>query len=302
MSRKVIVIGDSVLWGQGLTEPQKIHKCVAAALNIPSADIVSTAHSGAIIGAKNSTTKKSLYGEVPTSYPTIFQQCSSVANKYPDVALVLLNGGINDIDFRFIINPFTDQEDLSDAIEMYCYHDLKLLIERVAQIFSDLQTRIVLTGYYPILSKESNVDLIPQFMAVHGLSLPSLLPLPKFLIFDRMVANCQRFWKESNQWFTRAVREVNETLGGVPRILFSQVLFQDENAALGPNPWLWGIQPDLTAEDPMRDVRHDACNLYEPDLIQRQVCFRASAGHPNILGAKHFAQSILNVWRLATKM
>jgi len=73
------------------------------------------------------------------------------------------------------------------------------------------------------------------------------------------------------------------------------MLFTATNAALASNPWLFGIHADLTVspEDPMAAERHQACDLFETDIFQREGCYRASAGHPNQRGAEAYADAIL---------
>jgi len=61
------------------------------------------AHSGAVIGVDSGAPAGSCDGEVPTAFPTILQQCEAAPDT--SVNLVILNGGINDIDIRYILNP-----------------------------------------------------------------------------------------------------------------------------------------------------------------------------------------------------
>src|SRR5471030_2541492 len=84
---ELVVIGTSVLWGQGLREDQKIHTRIKRMLEAsdkkrpdPRPIHVSfLAHSGATIGFKqdkteDTTIKARVFGEVPTHYPTLLQQ------------------------------------------------------------------------------------------------------------------------------------------------------------------------------------------------------------------------------------
>jgi hypothetical protein len=43
----------------------------------------------------------------------------------------------------------------------------------------------------------------------------------------------------------------------------------------------------------MKDARRPLCDAAETDLLKRFICHRASAGHPNVLGAQQFTQAIL---------
>ena len=74
---KVVVLGDSVMWGQGLFEQDKIHTLVAAELGQSGLIVhsIMKAHSGAVIGEPDvKTGKPPIDGEVPVGEPTVFEQ------------------------------------------------------------------------------------------------------------------------------------------------------------------------------------------------------------------------------------
>jgi hypothetical protein len=171
---------------------------------------------------------------------------------------------------------------------------MKTLLTAVLGKFSSPRTQIVLTSYYPILSDQSEVTLIPRLLLLHGVTIPPFLaPLDK-LAAGRPVANCLQFWTESNLLFQQAVDELNAN-EATPRLLLAKVPFEERNAVFAPEPWLWGVNDDFSAQDPVHGSRHASCNLFEKDLIQRETCYRASAGHPNIVGAQEFANAICAV-------
>ena len=60
-----------------------------------------------------------------------------------------------------------------------------------------------------------------------------------------------------------------------------------------PQAWLFGINADLSPEDPMAAARRASCNACLDDFLRREQCYRASAGHPNLTGAQKFADAIL---------
>jgi lysophospholipase L1-like esterase len=291
---EIVVLGDSVTWGQGLLDGEKMHNLVAQSLGVGIPNVTRLAHSGAVIGVGLTKVVPEVDGEVPVSYPTIVQQCQGFSGDVQGVDLVIVNGGINDIDFHVIINPLTDSHDLHDLIVQYCYEDMKTLLGAVLEKFSNARTQIVLTSYYPILSNQSAVKLIPGLLLLHGVTIPPFLAPLKELADGRPVANCLQFWTESNVLFQQAVDELNAS-EAVPRLFFAKVPFDERNAVFAPEPWLWGVNDDFSAEDLVRDNRHASCNLFEKDLIQRETCYRASAGHPNLVGAQQFADSICAV-------
>lgn len=294
---RMVVLGDSVTWGQGLETPEKFHSLVKVALTgtdcTQSCTLV--AHSGATIGAGVTTTHDTIDGEVPTSYPTIVQQCAAFTDSPETVDLVILNGGINDIDFRTIVNPFTDTADLRDMINQYCFVDIKMLLERVVSKFTKSAAKIVVTSYFPMISDQSHPPLIDAFLAMLGVSLPPFVNILDGLVLNKIIAHCSLFYNESNRLFQKAIRQVNRSPEGADRARFAQPPFTAANAALAPHAWLWGVNPDLSPQDPVKDARHAACNLFETDFIQRETCYRASVGHPNLIGASKYAEAILGV-------
>jgi len=294
---RMVVMGDSVTWGQGLETAEKFHSLVKLALTGTDCSQACTqlAHSGATIGAGVETTEAAVDGEVPTSYPTIMQQCAAFTDSREGVDLVLINGGINDVDFRTIVNPFTDTSDLLDMIKQYCFVDMKALLESVVSKFTKPSARIVLTSYFPILSDQSHPPLLEPFLATIGVSLPPFVNVLDGLVWDKIIAHCALFYDESNRLFNKAIRQVNRSPEGANRVVFAQPPFTAANAALAPDAWLWGVNLDFSAQDPVRVARHAACDLFETDFLQRETCYRASVGHPNLIGAQRFAEAILAV-------
>src|SRR5690348_5986491 len=91
---KIVVLGDSVTWGQGLLDDEKMHNLVAEGLGVGIPDVTLLAHSGAVIGVGLNTAVPGVNGEVPVSYPTIVQQCQGFSDDIQGVDLVIVNGGI----------------------------------------------------------------------------------------------------------------------------------------------------------------------------------------------------------------
>jgi len=61
---------------------------------------------------------------------------------------------------------------------------------------------------------------------------------------------------------------------------------------------LWGISldDDLSPQDQVGAARRPLCDNAHPDpsqMLERQLCYRASAGHPNVEGAVQFSKQIL---------
>jgi hypothetical protein len=206
------------------------------------------------------------------------------------VNLVILNGGINDIDIRYILNPFTEQGDLKDTTRRFCGKDMSALLAAVLARFP--AARVVVTSYYPILSPASRVDLFDDFMTTIGLPVSPLTDLiDDNIVYERIVSNCELFSAESTKALQGAVDAANARTPG--RVALAAPLFTDDNAALAPGAWLFGINDDLSPQDPVAAARHGSCDKCTDDLFRREQCYRASCGHPNVAGAQQFAAAIL---------
>lgn len=143
MPKRVLAVGDSVVWGQGLKEPNKFVEQVRKLIG-SDAELASLAHSGAIIDLKPRTAEKQsafLFGEAPRGFPGILSQIEIAAGN-PDYAsylkpngwdrvpwkevkkdlvrqiagyskappdIILLDGGINDFNAFQIVVPWSIQ-------------------------------------------------------------------------------------------------------------------------------------------------------------------------------------------------
>src|SRR5204863_7668729 len=97
---KIVVFGDSVNWGQGLLTQHKFSTLARNGLAGAgtSLTVQMLAHSGATIGVRGPDTPTRIDSEVPVSYPTVMEQVALYDDDADDVAVVILNGGINDVD------------------------------------------------------------------------------------------------------------------------------------------------------------------------------------------------------------
>ena len=299
MPVRMVVLGDSVPWGQGLLPEQKLHDQVRRHLGIAAEDCLMLAHSGATIDATFDSPDLPVPGEVPKFYPTVTEQCQAAAAAAATAEVVLVNGGINDVDIGFILNPFTDRRSLVNKTHKYCHVALAKLLRQVLVTFPG--ATIVVTGYYPVLSDLSHAPHFPDFLLTMGAPVAPALRLLELrfdaasafrLLFAKVVANCRIFAEESTLSIQEAVAEAD---GGAGRIGFARVPFAPENSALAPSAWLFGVTAALAPEDPVAAERHLACNLFERDPFQREQCYRASAGHPNQAGARQFAAAIVSL-------
>ncbi|MGI9102217.1 MAG: SGNH/GDSL hydrolase family protein [Terriglobales bacterium] len=285
------VLGDSVPWGQGLLQEHKYWHLVAQALGNGATRSKVTAHSGAIIGLNASSAHFPDDGEVPSSYPTIVQQCASFSDSPDGVDVLIVDGGINDLDVRRILDPLTGFQRLSDLTRLHCYADMALLLQQVKAKF--VNAKIVVTGYFPILSMESDPLRILSFLQLCGVAVP--IHLYHGPVLDKIISQCLQFWNDSNMWLERAVTDANGSNGN--RVTFVPCPFTEQNAVFASDPRLFGLSAELLPMDEVPDSRRSACDLYyneAGEIISREQCYRASAGHPNVAGAAMIAKAIVD--------
>ena len=296
MAAYLATLGDSVHWGQGLAHAHKLHTIVGAEMRKTRPDLVDhfLAHSGATIGVGATVKRQRVHGEVPIAYPTILEQVDGFAGAPADAVAVLVNGGINDIDVRNILNLAVSPRTLSDLTVEHCDDSMRVLLEAVVHRFDSPATAVVVTPYFPILSSRSQPFGIPRLLAHEGLAVPRELDLT--IGTNPLVARCLQFWNESTVCLKRAIANVNAGMSG-PRIAFADPGFSENNAVFAGEPWLFGLGRDLTLppQDEVVEERHQACDLAFPpiDWPAREQCYRASAGHPNVTGARKYAEAIL---------
>jgi hypothetical protein len=291
----VVVLGDSVTWGQGLLDEHKLGAIVALALSTEEQQVVVRmhAHSGAVIGTPDLPPESVVGGEVPVALPTILEQVRAFRPSGQEIA-VLVNGGINDIDIRRILNPFTDILRLRGLVERYCFGRMGLLLDALR---ARIETGpILVLGYYPIVSADSNPLRLPFLLNTHGIGTPFFIPHD--LVFEKVVALCSAFWHESDTHLQRAV-DASNAAAGDERIRFVASGFRPENAVFASQPWLFGLNGDFSPQDEVVDRRRMECvaALQPHDVLGREQCFRASVGHPNVTGSIEYARAIISAFR-----
>jgi hypothetical protein len=76
-------------------------------------------------------------GEVPRSKPTILEQCEFYGDDPYEVSLILLDGGINDVQVTTIVDPMESLDSLDDSITQHCYREMLTLLKCVASKFEN---------------------------------------------------------------------------------------------------------------------------------------------------------------------
>ena len=285
---KLFVIGDSVVWGQGLAHEHKAAGILARHLG---AEIQMMAHSGAKIGIRDSYTVTMPSGEVPCFFPTILQQLQGFTGDPARVKWVLMNGGINDVEVQRVFNPMTPQYELELHTRNYCGRDLLTILQQVTAKFAN--ALVLVLGYYPALSHQSRPEGVEAlFELVHGVKFAPLFD--RALFRNEIVEHCLRFWKLSTGLLRSAVEHVNREAGSL-RAVFVDSGMEEANAAYAPESLLWEL--DLngpgTAPDEVVSERQAACELVGAGDLQKRQVLLSAAGHPNVAGAARMAEQCI---------
>ena len=180
---RMLVLGDSILWGQGLKDEHKFsylirewlclkrqHDHVMLQQNCEaSVQLHVEAHSGATIfkyQERDGASKNKSPGEVPHSNPTVVAQIKQAADFYREqsiasdtVDLILVNGGINDLHAARLFLPFIFAPSITAEADKYCHQKMALVLEQLVATFPN--ARIVVPGYLPLISeKTSSIALL----------------------------------------------------------------------------------------------------------------------------------------------
>jgi len=284
----LLVIGDSVVWGQGLAEE---HKTAAILARHLGAELRMLAHAGAKIGIHDSYRVTMPSAEIPCFFPTILQQLHSVPGGADDIRWVLMNGGINDVEIQRVFNPMVAQYELELHTRNYCGRDMLTLLRRVTRRFENAV--VLVLGYYPGLSHQSRPDGVERlYSLVHG---TEFVPVHEPELFrNEIVDHCMRFWKLSNGLLRGAVEHVNREAGKT-RAIFVDSGMTEPNAAYAPQSLLWelDVNDPEKAPDEVAEQRRAAAELLAAGPLQLRQCRLSSAGHPNVAGAARMAEQCI---------
>jgi lysophospholipase L1-like esterase len=324
----MLVLGDSVLWGEGLKTEHKSWYQVKTWLGANTGRMVIErieAHSGAVIEAKDATENATAEdGEVNVDLPSISNQIDQALRHYKDgskVDLVLVNGCANDIGSQNLLNAAITTEEIRRLTEAKCGLPVERLLRKITSSFAN--AHVIIPGYYSFFSEKTRNDFFLKAMARRFFKdNPGAPKMSSKITLERLIANSKEWYEASNQSITAAVAKVNAELGfrdsGV-RIVFAQIHFQPENSFKAPETYLWGFNPSpfkrllvflsfgkvqLETNDERRKQRNRSCDDFyrrpaneTPDEKRareksRLTCRYAALGHPNRKGAVFYAQEI----------
>jgi lysophospholipase L1-like esterase len=323
----LLVLGDSIAWGQGLRDEHKAWYQVKTLLEESAGRKVRErveAHSGAVIGSPGDSGGNPvppLDGEVNRGLPSVNDQIDNALRSYADpsqVDLVIVDGCINDLDAHRLLNAANTPEGIRELAEQKCGPPMEALLARLTKSFSN--AHVIVTGYYPILSEKTSSDLFMRALAKRFYT--GTARMNDKQLRARLIAISKEWYEGSNQMLAAAAGKIDAQLaakGSRQRVLFAEVGFMPEHSFAAPQSRLWGFDASflrkllvvltlgrvtLKTNDEQRNQRDTSCK----DTFRRpagetkdqerarenriMLCRLAAIGHPNREGASMYAEAI----------
>ena len=322
---EMLVVGDSHISGQGLKAENKFYYLVKEWLQRDvfgesrQVNLKVKAHSGSRIELHKDELEAMLkveddfnkfhHPEANLSFPSIRTQINFARKEYEkpeSVNLIMLSGGITDILVANTINPFLKEKKMRELIHKYCNEEMFGLLEHTTNSFPNAQ--VVVIGYFPIISTRSDVNKISRYLFKpikfpHALQWAFTNDLSKqfMKILRKKIARRSRIWvKESNREMREAIAKVNAKFDQ-PKVLFVESPITEENCYGTKNSLLWETDKDNLPGDERYGERKTMCPKLFGELkyqhygkLSIRMCELAAIGHPNVEGAKAFAEAIKN--------
>lgn len=304
---RIATFGDSIVWGQGLPPAQRFSMLIADVIKgrrngrIAVFAVDHCAHSGAVIlapageGLNTAIPRLStdFSGECPNRTASITGQLTAwpvrFGSELTEIDLVILDGGINDVDVTNILDPTGSDAALTALTIASCGTAMTSLLATVLATFP--MAVVVVTGYYPIVSAQSNLDfLVPLLIGLGLLAVPIAFGPLEAAIFrawlqGRLASRSSTFATVANTALSGAVSTTAATFPA-RQIALAVPTFGAANSIFGPDPFVFGVTPSVGAEDPVSVPRAAACGTASA------ITNIASIGHPNAKGAQAYADAI----------
>jgi hypothetical protein len=239
------------------------------------------------------------------------------------VDLVIVDGCINDLDSRRLLNAANTPDGIRELAQAKCGAPVEALLTRIVNTFRN--AHVVVTGYYPILSEKSANDLFMRALAKRFYAPDAGAPkLNDKTLRARLIAISREWYHTSDQMLSSAARKVDAQLqanGSQQRVLFADAGFRPDNSFAADHSRLWGFDASalrkllvvfslgrvqLRANDERRSQRGELCRALlapgpsespEEKIVREDRLLRcrlAAVGHPNRKGAAMYADAIGN--------
>ena len=324
----MLVLGDSILWGEGLKTEHKSWYQLKTWLATNTGRVVIErieAHAGAVVEGSDATERATTAdGEVNVASPTVSEQADRALRYYKDgskVDLVLVNGCANDIGTQSLLNAAITTDEIHRLTEAKCGAPIERLLRKITSSFAN--AHVIISGYYPFFSEKTRNDFFMKAMARRFFKdNPGAPKISSKVTLERLIINSKEWYETSNKSLAEAVVRVNAELGlsaSRPRVVFAEIHFLPQYSFRASETQLWGFNPSpfkrllvllsfgkikLESNDERRKQRNASCDEFyrlqtgdTPDQKkdreqQRLTCRYAALGHPNRKGALLYAEAI----------
>ncbi|MBC8028682.1 MAG: SGNH/GDSL hydrolase family protein [Pyrinomonadaceae bacterium] len=247
---RMLVLGDSIMWGQGLKQEQKFWWRVKCWLEEKTGREVTEkvmAHSGAHLDSALTAPPKfsSNNGEVNLPFPTVNQQLDLAREFYGSdrlkVDLVLVDGCVNDVGVSNLLDATTAPDSLPPRIIGPCLNGMHALLRRITSSFPNSQ--VLVTGYYRFVSSETDDNaFLRQLVKKISSGKPEARRMTDKQMRDRLITISELWYKVSTASLKEAVEKVNAELRAKdlpPAVTFVEIGFSPEHSFAAANTLLW---------------------------------------------------------------
>ncbi len=323
---EMLVVGDSVISGQGLNEKDKFYTLTKNWLENEyfagdrKVNLKNKSHSGARLYLSEKELKalkdadkrldKFYHQEINFSFPSCKTQIEVASAEYKsegksveDVNLIMLTGGLTNLGSSYIIDPFKKNKKLRKKIDIYCNHMMFRFLKRTNQTFPNALITVV--GYYPLVSNKSSTGKIYNVVLErYAFPRPTKPILNNILtkqffkpLHSKMTKRSRIWFEDSNIALQTAVNRLNKKLNK-QRAVFVKSPILEEQSFGTKNTLLFGMAKKGRTNDFMYDVRQIECTKAIDSVkglklkFNKRDCEISGAVHPNIEGSKAYAKAI----------
>jgi lysophospholipase L1-like esterase len=325
----ILVLGDSIMWGQGLRSENKswhqIKVWLAQQTGRPVIERIE-AHSGAVVEADSREASNGpVDGEVNVARPSLVDQLERALRYYVhgrEVDLVLVSGCVNDLGARYVLNAANTTDEIRLLTEAKCGPLMEKLLRRITSSFPSAY--VIVAGYYPFVSEKTRNDIFMRGVTKRFYkAIPGAAKMNQEVLFKRMVANSDQWYRSSNKSLDQAVKNVNAEVSrrnAHGRVMFAEIHLLPEHSFRARKTQLWDFESSLVRKllvvlsfgrillrtnDEVRKQRASSCKEFwkaPPSETSSQkkerkneelLCRYAALGHPNRQGALVYAEAIV---------
>ncbi len=323
---EMLVVGDSLIAGQGLREKDKFTTLTKNWLeaevfkNERKVNLKNKSHSGSRLFLSEKEIKamqdaekdldKFYHPEINFSFPSAKTQIDVAAEEYKRegkkleyINLIMVSGGLTNLNSSYIINPFKKNKKLREKIDKYCNDMMFRFLEHANQTFPNALITVI--GYFPMVSKKSSTGKIYNaILELYEFPRPAKpimnnIFTKQFIkpIHKKMAKRSKVWFEDSTKALQKAVNRLNEKRGEQKAIFVKSPI--PENRSFGTkNSLLFGMAKKGRSEDFLYDERKKVCGetiktMKDVELkFKTRFCELSGIGHPNIEGSKAYAEEI----------